>query len=96
MVTAWCENCGGPSEVAEGFLKDPELRQRHLPARGMLLNNLCRNQAKFNKNTTKSSKIAQKMAFKNKIIYPFRETQIHQLDNNIKNGHNPSAIKWTH
>lgn len=97
MVTAWCENSGGPCEVGEGFLKDPELRQRHLPARGMLLNNLCRNQAKFYKTDTKSSKTFvnvhkknlyyhKKMAFKNKIISPFRETQIHQLDNNITMG----------
>lgn len=40
MVTAWCENSGGLGEVAQSFLKDPELRQRQLPARGMLLNNL--------------------------------------------------------
>lgn len=50
MVTAWCENSGGLGEVAESFLKDPELRQRQPPARGMLLNNLRTNKEAFSIN----------------------------------------------
>lgn len=40
MITVWCEEGGGSSEVAESDPKDPQLRQRHLPARGILLHQL--------------------------------------------------------
>lgn len=46
MITVWCEESGDSSEVNESYLKDPELRQWHLPARGMLLHKLYREKGK--------------------------------------------------
>lgn len=42
MITVRCEESGGSGEEAESRLKDPELRQRPLPARGVLLHQLRR------------------------------------------------------
>lgn len=42
MIRARCKGGGGSHKVAERYLKDPELRQWHLPARGILLYQLHR------------------------------------------------------
>lgn len=46
MITVWWEEGGGSSEVAERQLKDPELRQWHLPATRILLHQLHGEKAK--------------------------------------------------
>lgn len=58
VITVWCEEGWGLRKIAESNLKDPELRQEHLPARGVLLHQLQRQKQHLNKSTIQSA-IAQ-------------------------------------
>lgn len=54
VITVWCEEGWGLRKIAESNLKDPELRQEHLPARGVLLHQLQRQKQHLNKSTIQS------------------------------------------